>query len=521
MAPISDIQRQTFTEIYETYSGKLYGVCRHYVRDHELALDLLHDSFIVIFSSLDQLRERSKMEAWMCAIVRNIALKHLRKSQMMPEISLEDIAEPGLEESHMHFSEIPLDQLLKVVDDLPEQYGKVFRLSVLDGLSHKEIGEMLGIAPHSSSSNLTRAKQLLRKAVSKNWGIILTFCLCIIAVLFAIKDDGNESMVAEGRTFGVIPAERVDILTADIPEVRRLPDLEYRVRQPMIPDSETVTVPEEIHDTGNETIEEKITVPSETAEPTETYDNSEDWLYEEARDQRRRIRAGSLTYGFGGTIGNSATGKEPGSSITQPPGTDLGGPGYTDGAGNVGSGTTDGTTPPGTNPPGTGQPVKPDTGGSAQVQERHYRHAMPVSFAVSARYSFTDRWALTSGLQYTYLHSDITEGGRKYDQDIHYIGIPLKASWTFWKSAVFNAYASVGTTVEFPVACRVDGYSRDLPCQWSAGLGLGLQYDITRNVGIYIEPELNRYFDNGSTIKTVRTERPVTVTIPVGIRFSW
>ena len=123
MAPISDIQRQTFTEIYETYSGKLYGVCRHYVRDHELALDLLHDSFIVIFSSLDQLRERSKMEAWMCAIVRNIALKHLRKSQMMPEISLEDITEPGLEESHMHFSEIPLDQLLKVVDDLPEQYG--------------------------------------------------------------------------------------------------------------------------------------------------------------------------------------------------------------------------------------------------------------------------------------------------------------------------------------------------------------------------------------------------------------
>ena len=167
MAPISDIQRQTFTEIYETYSGKLYGVCRHYVRDHELALDLLHDSFIVIFSSLDQLRERSKMEAWMCAIVRNIALKHLRKSQMMPEISLEDIAEPGLEESHLHFSEIPLDQLLKVVDDLPEQYGKVFRLSVLDGLSHKEIGEMLGISETTSRTQLSRARIWLQNKIKE------------------------------------------------------------------------------------------------------------------------------------------------------------------------------------------------------------------------------------------------------------------------------------------------------------------------------------------------------------------
>ena len=77
MAPISDIERQVFTDIYETYSGKLYGVCLHYVHDHAVAEDLLHDSFIVIFSSIGSLRDSSRLEPWMCSIVRNIALKHL------------------------------------------------------------------------------------------------------------------------------------------------------------------------------------------------------------------------------------------------------------------------------------------------------------------------------------------------------------------------------------------------------------------------------------------------------------
>ena len=99
MAPISDIERQVFTDIYKTYSGKLYGVCLHYVHDHETASDLLHDSFIVIFSSLDQLRDHSRLVPWMCSIVRNIALKHLKNTQKMPETGLENIPEPKFEDN--------------------------------------------------------------------------------------------------------------------------------------------------------------------------------------------------------------------------------------------------------------------------------------------------------------------------------------------------------------------------------------------------------------------------------------
>ena len=61
MAPISDIERQVYTDIYQTYSDKLYGVCLHYINDRETAEDLLHDSFIVIFSSLDSTSGKVKM----------------------------------------------------------------------------------------------------------------------------------------------------------------------------------------------------------------------------------------------------------------------------------------------------------------------------------------------------------------------------------------------------------------------------------------------------------------------------
>lgn len=146
---------------------------------------------------------------------------------------------------------------------------------------------------------------------------------------------------------------------------------------------------------------------------------------------------------------------------------------------------------------------------------------MPISFTANATWMVTDRWMLSSGLRYTYLHSDVMQGIRTYDQEIHYLGIPLKASWTFWKAASFNAYTSAGVSFEIPLGGHLGSERLDLSCQWSAGISVGLQYNITPHVGIYIEPELYRYFDNGSQVQTVRTERPLNFNLPAGIRFSW
>ena len=61
----------------------------------------------------------------------------------------------------------------------------------------------------------------------------------------------------------------------------------------------------------------------------------------------------------------------------------------------------------------------------------------------------------------------------------------------------------------------------DVPCQWSMSLGLGIQYDLTPHLGIYMEPSLQYFFDDGSNLKSYRTEHPLSITLPLGIRFHW
>ena len=514
MAPISDIERQVFTDIYETYSGKLYGVCLHYVHDHAIAEDLLHDSFIVIFSSLGNLRDPARLEPWMCSIVRNIALKHLRQVQKMPGTSIDNIPEPPFEDNVVNITEIPLDELLKVIDDLPEQYGNVFRLSVLEGLSHKEIGAILGIAPHSSSSNLARAKQLLRSVISRNWGIILTCCLCIFAVLFMARPEKAETMTADNQVCRITDTEKPEVMIAELSPAKAIKPLARR-------NSMIITEPcrEDIDIQGNDP-EQPHTSGSDNAaiSGTEPMKVNDTFVYDDISEPEETGRKAGKTFRFcfSGTIGNSMNGMQ----MVQVPGSGSGTPGY-------GSGFR----PPGTDGDITSSidslrqskaiAASEESGNGHSTLIRKYRHSMPISFTANATWMVTDRWMLSSGLRYTYLHSDVMQGIRTYDQEIHYLGIPLKASWTFWKAAGFNAYTSAGVSFEIPLGGHLGSERLDLSCQWSAGISVGLQYNITPHVGIYIEPELYRYFDNGSQVQTVRTERPLNFNLPAGIRFSW
>lgn len=516
MAPISEIERQVYTDIYQTYSGKLYGVCLRYVNDRDTAEDLLHDSFIVIFSRLDTLRDPSKLEQWMSSIVRNIAFQHLKKTQQMPETSLGSIPEPIMEENTVHFTDIPLDKLLDVVDKLPEQYGNVFRLSVLEGLSHKEIGAILGIAPHSSSSNLARAKQMLRKVLYRNWGILLTFCLCIAILLFMSRQESEDIITAGLEQIHVIPAEKQEIMIAEIRKAETLKPLAER----NIGKDDVIAVTETKADREPEGT---ISCPEDTFHVSRNenrphYEHND--IFDEPAEERRR--SGKLKFSLDGNFGRSADGRIQTLFPTSNPGQPGGSGTYP----STGDSFTSSLGPGGElNPPDNGAQNPPYEGFKPDLNNNKvfkYRHAVPLSLNASATLSFTDRWMITTGLRYTYLHSDITVLGdlSQYCQEIHYLGIPVKASWTFWRSSKLNSYISAGATIEFPISGSIAGKPLDVPYQWSAGMGIGLQYDITPHVGIYIEPELNRYFDNGGSVETIRSERPLTLTLPIGIRFS-
>lgn len=526
MAPISDIERQVYSNIYERYSQRLLGICLGYVHDIDVAKDILHDTFIIIFSQIGTLREPEKIEQWMCTIARNLSLKHIEKKKRfsgtdvseLKELHEEDAAVTGIEA-------IPFEDLIKAIDELPTQYGKVFRLSVLEGLSHQEIGEMLGIAPHSSSSNLARAKQLLRKIINQHWGILITFLMLLFAIFhFTGKEDipfeyeeELVSVIEEPVTADstveiekplIAMTEPAEKTTKPVEKTAEAVDKEEEQTEQEVPD-----IVEVIENEDHEDIQKNTDI-------IDPYDTDE---FEEDESGKRKGRKVSFSFSVGshgpaGNDGETQMGNE--SFPSSPPGEYLPG-----------------------NPPS--EPSGPDSGNDPTEEEdenkdeekdssmkrriasgqrsddSRYRHYMPVSFAASLNWEVSERWNIGTGLRYTYLRSDILQNKYVSKQKIHYLGIPVKASYTFWDSRFINAYISAGALFEMPLAAHIDGKKIDAPDQWSAGAGIGMQFEITRKLSIYVEPDLYYYFDTGSDIRTIRTDKPFSVTIPVGIRFTW
>ena len=152
--------------LVDNYSELLYSVCRRYTGDDTKAQDVLQETFIRIFKSFKTYDpEKGALSSWMRRIAVNCALKSLKKKSLeVSNLSVLDYDQKYSVEPEA-LSKMSHDDLLKIVQTLPEGYRQVFNLSVIEGFNHKEIGEMLGIEAVSSRSNLSRAKQLLRKKI--------------------------------------------------------------------------------------------------------------------------------------------------------------------------------------------------------------------------------------------------------------------------------------------------------------------------------------------------------------------
>ena len=121
--------------------------------------------------------------------MKNISLRYLNQNSANTSISLSDIAEEEEPVDNPPLSDsIPYDKIAEMVEKLPEGYSKVFKLAILEGLSHKEIGKLLNIAPHSSSSQLFRAKGLLKKMISDYKQILILVILFLFPMIHDYLD---------------------------------------------------------------------------------------------------------------------------------------------------------------------------------------------------------------------------------------------------------------------------------------------------------------------------------------------
>uniref|UniRef100_UPI003FED8A7E porin family protein n=1 Tax=Prevotella sp. TaxID=59823 RepID=UPI003FED8A7E len=166
-----------------------------------------------------------------------------------------------------------------------------------------------------------------------------------------------------------------------------------------------------------------------------------------------------------------------------------------------------------------------------------YEHHLPIRIGLSVAYALTDRLSISSGLTYTRLSSDIKDASResKYigEQRLHYVGIPVNVSYKVASSRWISLYGTAGVLAEKCVSGTTDeGYvenntmkytnTHDIsskPLQMSVNAGVGIQFDFIDNVGIYAEPGLSYYFDDGSALQTIYKEKPLNFNLNVGVRF--
>lgn len=149
--------------LYKRYSNVLFGICLKYSPNRAEAEDNLQDAFITIFSRIEQYQGKGSFEGWIKRITVNTALQKYRKKKVFDISNEQQIEDVDVE---IEETKVPLDFLLKIIQELPDRYRLVFNLYVLDGFSHKEIAEMLGISDGTSKSNLARARMILKTKVS-------------------------------------------------------------------------------------------------------------------------------------------------------------------------------------------------------------------------------------------------------------------------------------------------------------------------------------------------------------------
>lgn len=545
--------------LIQTYSPKVRKVCFNITNeDEDILNDLVQVVFIRAYYSLNQLRDDSKFGEWVCAIAKNEALKFLKNKQKGRLIPFSTFTNEELEVEWNITPENWLEEkeIKEIISQLPAGYGKVFQMAVIEGYSHKEIAEKLGIEPHSSSSQLARAKAMLRKMINKRMLAAISIIFISIPlyriILRMYKTEDENTHTAQVKNEGKGQPKVAKKQTEEKPVQTNgtknpVASKSYtniaQTTSGSLPEVDTLQILDTPDNSHIALSESDSIVADSTRTPKHEYDKP--YIAEETRVPEKQkwqlIATGSL-----------------GAASDQNANRIL--------AGNIGSGGPD-----------TDGPVTPsefstwdelyrhlqqkEQEGLSEEEKalmeialnnknnisnikndgkivEHEHHDKPITFGLSATMSLGNNWNVATGLQYSFLKSDFTSGEDGYyikrNQKAHYLGIPLKVSYRWFEAKNWSAYSSLGVTLHIPVYGNtsekyVVGQSTPYtanrhitpPLQWSVGTSIGVQYQFAPNWGIYLEPSLNWYIPNSSSVHTVWTEHPVTFTVPFGIRFTW
>lgn len=478
--------REAFALLYTAMREPLRTLCLSFVKNEAVADDLLHDAFLLIFSKIGELKDTSCTEAWMKTVMRRVALLYLRKQHQQvplsasPELTafaVENNAEPSL----------VLQDVLAAVDDLPEGYRRVFRMSVFEGMSHQEIANLLHIEPHSSSSQLFHAKVLLRRWLRPLALLLLAVALPLSVYIWKQNDEKEISKTVETDKQKLATTEKTNQECLAKQENTLRPKVEE-----LLAEADTAT---NVAPTVSQDTTKAVPIPQHER-PRRQVSTAESPREVPPADMQRRTPTATadgwnLALAYSG-IRNSKDMQLPYANAE-------------------------------TNP---------------AVYDSIAHHHMPLTIGLMLNRKLDSHWQLGIGLRYQRMTSDMLSGNTyislSQHQKVQYLAIPVSVSWYYPLGRRFSTYLSASAAVNLPLRStlesvylmngkEIDPTTERLhpDVQWSMGLGLGLQYDLTPNIGFFVEPSLQYYFKRSSDVKTWNTEHPLSFSLPLGLRITF
>lgn len=556
-----------FSTLYQMYYPKMKGICINILREDKAVVDdLVQDAFILAFVSLKDLKNTHRFSQWLTSITTNLVLKYQEKGKRYDFISLSDIEDEFnsvLEDGNTSKQSISYEEIMAAIDSLPEGYKKIFNMSVLDGLSHQEISELLDIAPHSSSSQLSRAKAMLRNILSPRAMFIIVLALIVIPVYryFTAK----KKIVSEND----VNIVRTRKSNEDITPIQKKPNVSVSRTQNAVLCSNhrsvqqgkniVITVGDSIKTGQNvileisDSLQENQYVLADNKRDSiikkdsayTPIPNEERWIADDTRTHKKSkwqlLAAGSLGTTLAQNVYKIITSSNNNIGSSQPSGPDQ--PTTPDQPSEKSFTTWEEyaeylhrLTP--TDPTAENVAMMDIADNNKGKIEEYEHHDKPITLGLAVNKNIGKHWSLETGLQYSYLKSYFTLGTGNYrvdkEQKLHYIGIPIKLSYQFMAYKRLSAYGSAGASIQIPLSGKTyadyviggkSGYTTDwktIPSiQWTVNTNIGIQYQFAPKLTLFVEPTLNWYIPNGSEVKNTWTERPFTLTVPFGIRLSW
>ena len=157
--------RRSQRHLYEKYFDPMSLVCYRYLKDRDLAHEMVHEGFIKVFKAIHQYKNQGSLEGWIRRIMVNTCLDHLRKEKKFrSQVEISEAYDLAGDENHL--DQMEAEDVLLHIQSLPEPLGTVFNLYIIEGYSHKEIAQKLGFGASTSRAYLTEARKKLRLSLA-------------------------------------------------------------------------------------------------------------------------------------------------------------------------------------------------------------------------------------------------------------------------------------------------------------------------------------------------------------------